>query len=93
MRHAHRDPILATIIVGSVMGTIDASMVNVALPTIAQYFGFYNVMTAMFEFLNTQNTMDTTAWMQGFAKYRWQGIMGFESSWIGEVGDGINRRI
>ncbi len=54
---------------------------------------FYNVMMAMFEFLDTQNTMDTTVWMQGFAKYRWQGIMGFESFWIGEVGDGINRRM
>ena len=54
---------------------------------------FYNVLSAFFGFLNTQNSMDTTAWMQGFAKYRWQGIMGFESSWIGQVGDGINRRV
>ncbi len=54
---------------------------------------YYNVMMAFFQFLNTQNTMDSTAWMQGFANYRWQGLMGFESSWIGQVGDGINRRV
>jgi branched-chain amino acid transport system substrate-binding protein len=54
---------------------------------------YYNVMTALFEFLNTQDTLDTTVWMQGFAKYHWQGVIGFESSWIGQVGDGINRRV
>lgn len=54
---------------------------------------YYNVMTGLFQFLNTQNTMDSTAWMQGFSKYRWQGLMGFESSWIGQVGDGTNRRV
>ncbi len=54
---------------------------------------FYNSSMGLFQFLNTQNTMDTTAWMQGFGNYRWQGIMGFESFWVGLVGDGINRRI
>jgi branched-chain amino acid transport system substrate-binding protein len=54
---------------------------------------YYNVMTGLFQFLNTQDTMDTRAWMQGFANYRWKGVMGFESSWIGLVGDGINRRV
>lgn len=54
---------------------------------------YHNVMTALFQFLNTQNTMDSTAWMEGFAKYRWHGLMGFESSWIEQVGDGINRRV
>ena len=54
---------------------------------------YYNVMKPFFEFLNTQNTMDTTAWMEGFAKYRWQNLFGFESSWVGEPQDGINRRV
>ncbi len=53
---------------------------------------YYNDMMALFQFLNTQNTMDTTAWMQGFGNYHWQGLMGFESSWIAQPGDGINRR-
>jgi ABC-type branched-subunit amino acid transport system substrate-binding protein len=51
----------------------------------------YNVMKGFFEFLNGQNTMDTTAWMEGFAKYHWQGIYGFESYWIGKKKYGIDR--
>jgi branched-chain amino acid transport system substrate-binding protein len=55
---------------------------------------YYNVMMAFFDFLNTQNTMDTTTWMQGFAKYHWQSsLFGMESLWIGEPADGINRRV
>jgi len=41
----------------------------------------YNPAKAFFEFLNGQNTMDTTAWMEGFANYRWTGIWG-ESRWV-----------
>jgi branched-chain amino acid transport system substrate-binding protein len=54
--------------------------------------GFYNVMAAFFDFLNTQNTMDTTAWTEGFSKYCWDGLMDARSCWIEQVGDGINRR-
>ncbi len=54
---------------------------------------FYNVMTALFQFLNTQNTMDSTAWIEGFSKYCWDGTMDARSCWIEQVGDGINRRV
>ncbi len=54
---------------------------------------FYNVMSALFDFLGTQNAMDTTSWMQGYSKYCWNGIMDMQSCWIGQVGDGINRRV
>ena len=55
--------------------------------------GFYNVVSALFDFLNTQNTMDTTAWTEGFSKYCWDGTMDERSCWIEQVGDGINRRV
>ncbi len=55
--------------------------------------GYYNVMAALFDFLNTQNTMDSTAWMDGFSKYCWDGTMDAKSCWIEQVGDGINRRV
>ena len=51
----------------------------------------YNVTKPFFEFLNTQTTMDTTKWMEGFANYRWKGIYGREASWIGKPMFGINR--
>jgi branched-chain amino acid transport system substrate-binding protein len=51
----------------------------------------YNVTKPFFEFLNGQNTMDTTKWMEGFAHYRWKGIYGKEASWIGKPMFGINR--
>jgi ABC-type branched-subunit amino acid transport system substrate-binding protein len=51
----------------------------------------YNVIKPLFEFLNTQNTMDTTAWMEGFANYSWQGIYGKEAHWIGLPMYGIDR--
>ena len=53
----------------------------------------YHVTKPFFEFLNGQDTMDTTKWMEGFAKYRWQGMYGKEASWIGETLYGINRMI
>ncbi len=56
-------------------------------------FNTYNVTKAFFEFLNTQTTMDTTAWMEGFAKYRWQNIYGFENHWLGKNLWGIDRRV
>ncbi len=51
----------------------------------------YGGMKPFFEFLNTQDTMDTTAWMEGFAKYRWQSIWGFEAFWLGKPIYGIDR--
>ena len=53
----------------------------------------YNPVKAFFEFLNGQNSMDTTAWMEGFAKYHWQGLFGFESYWVGKPMIGIDRRV
>ena len=64
---------------------------NVSAVDIVPYY--YNVMKAFFEFLNTQDTMDTTTWMESFAQYRWQGLYEFESHWVGEPQDGINRRV
>ncbi len=54
---------------------------------------YYNGVKAFFEFLNGQDTMDTTAWMEGFAKYRWQGLFGFESYWVGKPIFGIDRAL
>jgi hypothetical protein len=54
---------------------------------------FYNVMSALFDFLGTQNTMDTTTWTDGFSKYCWDGLMDARSCWIGQLSDGINRRV
>ena len=51
----------------------------------------YNAVKPFFEFLNGQNSMDTTAWMEGFAKYHWQGIYGFENYWVGKKVYGIDR--
>lgn len=51
----------------------------------------YNVAKAFFEFLNTQKTMDTAAWMRGLENYRWNGIFGHEEYWIGKPNYGINR--
>ena len=56
-------------------------------------FNTYNVTKAFFEFLNTQNVIDSTVWMEGFAKYRWQNIYGFENYWLGENLWGIDRRV
>ncbi len=39
MDYSKRYAILAAVMVGNIMGPIDASIVNVVLPTIAQYFG------------------------------------------------------
>jgi EmrB/QacA subfamily drug resistance transporter len=39
MRYAQRYSILVSIMLGSIMGPIDASIVNVILPTITQFFG------------------------------------------------------
>jgi hypothetical protein len=51
----------------------------------------YNPLKALFEFLNGQDSMDSTAWMEGFAKYHWDGLFGFENYWVGEPISGINR--
>jgi len=51
----------------------------------------YNPVKGFFQFLNGQDTMDTTAWMEGFEKYHWSGLWGFDSYWIGKPMYGINR--
>jgi len=51
----------------------------------------YNVVKPLFEYLNGQDSMDTTAWMEGFAKYHWQGLFGHESWWMGKPKYGIDR--
>ena len=52
---------------------------------------YYNGANALFEFLDGQDSMDTAAWMEGFAKYRWQGLWGTESFWVGKPIFGIDR--
>ncbi len=51
----------------------------------------YNVTKPFYEFLNGQDSMDTTKWMEGFANYRWKGIYGKQAQWIGKPMFGINR--
>ena len=53
----------------------------------------YNPIKALFQYLNGTDTMDTTAWIQGFEKYRWNSIFGFENYWVGKPLYGINRAI
>jgi branched-chain amino acid transport system substrate-binding protein len=64
-----------------------------AVPDNALPFLEYNPIKGFFQFLNGQDTMDTTAWMEGFAEYHWQGLFGFENYWIGKPIYGINRLI
>ena len=54
---------------------------------------FYDAVKAFFEFLNRQDAIDTTVWMQGFEKYRWQGIWGREEFWVGKPLHGIDRTL
>ena len=51
----------------------------------------YDGTTAFLNFLNTQNSMDTAAWMRGFEKYRWKNIFGLEGRWFGKPIFGNNR--
>ena len=51
----------------------------------------YNVVKPFFEFIDGQDTMDTTAWMEGFAKSHWQGYFGHEAWWIAKPLWGIDR--
>jgi branched-chain amino acid transport system substrate-binding protein len=53
----------------------------------------YNATKPFYEFLNGQDTMDTSRWMEGFANYRWKGIYGKEAFWVGKPMFGINRNI
>jgi branched-chain amino acid transport system substrate-binding protein len=62
-------------------------------PTNALPYLEYNPVKGFFQFLNGQDSMDTTAWMQGFEKYHWQGLWGFDSYWIGKPMYNINRII
>ena len=51
----------------------------------------YNGTKAFFEFLDGQKSMDPAAWVQGFEKYRWNGIYGHEEHWVGKPFFGTNR--
>ena len=51
----------------------------------------YNSIKPFFEFLDGQDTMDTTAWMEGFAKHHWQGLWGTDSFLVGSAIYGIDR--
>jgi branched-chain amino acid transport system substrate-binding protein len=51
----------------------------------------YNATKAFFEFLDGQKSMDLAAWVQGFEKYRWNGVYGHEEHWVGKPFFGINR--
>lgn len=53
----------------------------------------YDVMTSLFDCLSSQNTMDSTQWMEAFAARRWQGIYGKETGWIGKPLFGIDRML
>lgn len=52
----------------------------------------YNVEKAFFEFLNTQDSMDSTKWMEGFAQYHWKNLWGTEGYWMGKPLMGIDRQ-
>ncbi len=56
-------------------------------------FNAYNPVRAFFKFLDGQDSMDTTAWMESFARYHWQGIFGYENYWMGKKVWGIDRRV
>lgn len=56
-------------------------------------FEAYNPVKALFQFLDGQDAMDTTAWVEGFGKYHWQGVFGFESYWVGKKVWRIDRRV
>lgn len=56
-------------------------------------FFFYNPFRAFLRVLDGQATMDSTAWMEAFGKYHWQGIYGFENYWVGKKVWGIDRRV
>jgi branched-chain amino acid transport system substrate-binding protein len=61
------------------------------MPALIADAEFYNGVKPFFDFINGQDTMDTTAWMQGFEKYHWQGLWGREDYWVGKPLYGINR--
>ena len=67
------------------------SVKKFGIPPIDVSGEMYNGVKAFFEFLNGQDTMDTTALMEGFAKYHWQGIWGDEAFWVGKPLYGIDR--
>lgn len=51
----------------------------------------YDGTTAFLNFLDTQQTMDTATWVQGFEKYRWKNVFGAEGRWLGKPIFGVNR--
>ena len=51
---------------------------------------FYDGTKGFLEFLNTQKTMDTTAWAKGFEQFRWKGVC-IPQRWLGKPIYGSNR--
>lgn len=64
-----------------------------ALPINALPYLEYNPVKGFLRFLNGQDSMDSTAWVQGFENYKWPGLWGFDSYWIGKPMYGINRLV
>jgi hypothetical protein len=54
-------------------------------------FMAYEGANAFFAFLDSQNTMDTTAWVRGFEQFRWKTVYGHEGRWVGKPIFGVNR--
>ena len=52
----------------------------------------YNVVKAFFGFLNTQDSIDTSKWMEGFAKYHWKNLWGEEGYWFENPSTNIYRQ-
>ena len=53
----------------------------------------YNIQKAWWKFLDGQSSMDTTAWVEGFAKYKWTDLFGHEVFWCGKPIYGIDRQM
>lgn len=61
---------------------------------IDQFFMAYNGAYGLIKFLDGQNTMDTTQWMEGFAKYKWHNdIYDKDFQWVGKPIFGIDRML
>jgi ABC-type branched-subunit amino acid transport system substrate-binding protein len=54
-------------------------------------FMVYDGASAVFEFLNTQSTMDTTTWVRGLEKFQWKSVYGQERRWVGKPILGVDR--
>lgn len=53
----------------------------------------YDGVKAFFEFIDGQNSMDTSVWIQGFQSHTWQGIWGRQECWVGKPLYGVPRTL